>query len=127
MPFIADRVLDLGLNVLDVEANALHICSSEPTTYSQAITGGSVSLGSKTLAAAGIGAPAARSPSGRRVTVAAITDGNVTNTGTAAAWAIVDTTNSRLLATGLLAATQAVTASNVFTLTAFDIGIPGAA
>lgn len=127
MAFIADRVLDLGLNVLDTEATHLHICSSEPTTYAQATTGGAVSLGSKALAAGGIGAPAARSPSGRKVTVAEITDGSVTNAGTAAAWAIVDATNSRLLATGPLAASQVVAAGNVFTLAAFDIGIPGAA
>jgi hypothetical protein len=32
--------------------------------------------------------------------------------------------NSRLLATGSLTASQAVTSGNTFTLTSFDIGIP---
>lgn len=123
MPFIADRVLDLGLTVLSTEANRLDICSSEPTTYAAAT--GSASLGNKTSLS--IGAPAARSPSGRRVTVAQITDGNVTTAGTATHWAIVDTVNSRLLATGNLASSQAVTNGNIFTLPAFDVGIPGAA
>lgn len=122
MPFIADRVLDLGLNVLDIEANRLDICSSEPTTFAAAT--GAASLGNKTSLS--IGAPAARAPSGRRVTVAAITDGTVTATGTATHYAIVDTVNSRLLATGSLSALQAVTSGNTFTLAAFDIGIPGA-
>lgn len=122
MPFIADRVLDLGLNVLDIEANRLDICSSEPTTFAAAT--GAASLGNKTSLS--IGAPAARAPSGRRVTVAAITDGTVTATGTATHYAIVDTVNSRLLATGSLSASQAVTSGNTFTLAAFDIGIPGA-
>jgi hypothetical protein len=123
MPFIADRVLDLGLNVLDTEANRLDICSSEPTTYAAAT--GSASLGNKTSLS--VGSPAARSPSGRRVTVAAINDGTVTGTGTASHWAITDTANSRLLATGTLSASQSVTSGNTFTLAAFDIGIPGAA
>jgi hypothetical protein len=123
MPFVTDRVFDLGLNVLDTEANRLDICSSEPSTYAQATS--TLTLGNKTSLS--IGAPAARSPSGRRVTVAQITDGNVTATGTATHWAIVDTVNNRLLATGSLASGQSVTSGNVFTLAAFDIGIPGAA
>lgn len=122
MPFIADRVLDNGLTVLDTEANRLDICSSEPTTYTAATS--TATLGNKTSLS--IGAPAARSPSGRRVTVAAITDGTLTGTGNASHWAITDTTNSRLLATGSLSASQAVTSGNTFTLGAFDIGIPGA-
>jgi hypothetical protein len=127
MPLIADRVLDLGLNVLDVEANRLDICHTEPTTYTQATS--TFSVGNKT--GLSIGAPAARAPSGRRVTVAAFSDGSVTATSTGAAddaqfWAITDTVNSRLLATGNLAAAQLVTAGNTFSLPAFDIGIPGA-
>jgi len=126
MPFLADRVLDLGLNVLDVEANRLDITHTEAATYTQAIT--TFTVANKT--ALTIGAPAARTPSGRRVTVAAITDGTVTATSTSASddaqfWAITDTVNSRLLAAGSLSAAQFVTSGNVFTLAAFDIGIPG--
>lgn len=122
MSFIADRVLDFGLNVLDTEANRLDICSTEPTTYADAT--GAASLGNKTSLS--VGSPSARTPDGRRVTVAAITDGSVTGTGTAAFYAITDTVNSRLLATGSLQSSQAVTSGNSFSLQAFDIGIPGA-
>lgn len=122
MPWLADRVFDLGLNVLDVEANRLDICNVEPTTFTQATT--TASLGNKT--ALNIGAPSARTPTGRRVTVASFTDGTVTVTGTASHYAVVDTVNSRLLATGNLSATQAVTSGNTFGLAAFDIGIPNA-
>ena len=122
MAFIADRVLDLGLNILSTEANRLDICSSEPTTYAEATS--TTSLGNKTSLS--VGAPDARTPDGRRVTVAQITDGTVDGTGTATHYAIVDTVNNRLLATGSLAVSQAVTSGNTFTLAAFDIGIPGA-
>lgn len=128
MAYLNDRILDNGLSVLDTEANRLDICHTEPTTYAQATS--TYTLGNKTSLS--IGAPAARTPSGRKVTVAAITDGTVTGTsssGTTDAefWAIVDTANSRLLATGSLAAAQYVTSGNTFTLAAFDIGIPGPA
>ena len=123
MAFIADRVLDLGLNVLSTEANRLDICSSEPADFTAATT--TASLGNKTSLS--VGNPEARTPDGRKVTVALITDGVIDGTGTATHYAIVDTVNSRLLATGSLSASQAVTSGNTFTLAAFDIGIPGAA
>ena len=122
MPFIADRVLDLGLNVLSTEANRLDICSSEPADFTAATT--TASLGNKTSLS--VGNPEARTPDGRKVEVAQITDGVIDGTGTATHYAIVDTVNSRLLATGSLSASQAVTSGNSFTLAAFDIGIPGA-
>ena len=120
MATIADRVFDNGLTVLDTEGNRLDITSQEATTYAGATT--TYTLGNKT--ALSIGAPADRTGGGRDVTVAAITDGSVTATGTASHWAIVDTANSRLLATGALNASQAVTNGNTFTLASFKIGIP---
>lgn len=123
MATLNDRVLDNGLTVLDTEANRLDICSTAPTTYTEATS--TYTLGNKTSLS--IGAPAARAGGGREVTVAAFTDGSVTGTGTAAYYAIVDTTNSRLLATGSLSSSQAVTSGNTFSISAFKIGIPAPA
>lgn len=123
MAYINDRVFDNGLTVLDTEVNRLDICSQEPTTYAEATS--TYTLGNKTSPT--VGAPADRSPSGRKVTVSAITDGTVSGTGTASHWALTDTSNSRLLATGSLSASQSVTSGNTFTVTAFDVGIPDAA
>jgi len=126
MSYLNDRVLDNGLQVLDTEADKILICNAEPATFTAA--NATNALGSKTFAAgAAFGSPAARSPSGRKVTSVAISDGTVSTTGTASHWAAVDTVNSRLLAASSLSASQAVTAGNVFTLGAFDIGIPGPA
>lgn len=125
MPTVGDRVLDLGLNVLDVEATHLYITSAEATTFTQASS--TNALGNKNFGVGAVtGSPAAGSPNGRKVTTAAITDGTVTATGTATTWAITDNTNSRLLATGTLSASQGVTSGNTFTLGAFDIRLPGA-
>lgn len=123
MATIGDRVFDNGLTVLDTEANRIDICSTEPTTYAQATstyTLGNAANGNYP----GISAPADRTGGGRKVTVSAVTNGTVTATGTAAFFAITDTVNSRLLATGSLTASQSVTSGNLFTLTSLDIGIP---
>ena len=122
MAFIADYVLDAALAKL-LEANRLDICSQEPTTYAEATT--TYTLGNKTSLS--VGAPTDRTPNGRKVVVAAITDGTVTGTGTATHYAISDTGNSRLLATGALSASQAVTSGNTFTTGTVDVGIPDAA
>lgn len=120
MATIADRVFDNGLTVLDTEANKITITSQEATTYTEANS--TYALGNSTSLS--IGAPADRTGGGRKVAVSAITDGTVTGTGTATHYAIVDTLNSRLLVTGTLTASQAVTSGNTFTLATFDIGIP---
>jgi len=126
MPSVGDRVLDLGLNVLDVEATHLNINTTEQATFAAA-TAGAAFLGTKNFGVGAVcGAPAAGAPNGRKVTTAAVTDGSISTTGTAAAWSITDNTNSRLLASGVLSASQAVTAGNTFTLPAFDIRLPSA-
>lgn len=120
MAYLHNDVFDSGLSVLDTLGDRLDICSSAPTTYAEATS--TYSLGNKTSLS--IGAPADRSGGGREVTVAAISDGTVTGTGTAAYWAIVDVSESKLLAQGSLSSSQAVTSGNTFTLAAFTIGIP---
>jgi len=120
MATLNNRVFDNGLTVLDTEANKVLVTSQEASTYAEANS--TYALGNSTSLS--IGAPADRSGGGRKVAVAAITDGSVSATGTATHYALVDTNNSRLLATGTLTASQAVTSGNTFTLATFDIGIP---
>lgn len=122
MAFIADYCFDLALAGV-ASANKLVICSQEPVTYTEA--NATYTLGNK--ATPTIGSAGDRTPNGRKVTISAITDGTVTGTGTASHWALVDTVNSRLLSTGALSSSQAVTSGNTFTLAAFDVGIPDAA
>tara|TARA_R110000824_G_scaffold146565_1_gene315393 strand:- start:2380 stop:2751 length:372 start_codon:yes stop_codon:yes gene_type:complete len=120
MATLNDRVFDNGLSILDAEANKIAITSQEAATYIEA--NATFALGDSTTLS--IAAPSDRTGGGRKVTVAAITDGAVTGTGTATHFAILDTVNSRLLATGSLTASQAVTSGNTFTLSTVDIGIP---
>jgi len=121
MASIADYVLDAALSKLDTEANRVDICSSEPTTYTAATS--TNTLGNSTSIS--ISAPTDGDTSGRKVTLSAISGASVTGTGTASHFAITDTTNSRLLATGALSGGgQSVTSGNTFSLTAMDIEIP---
>lgn len=115
MAKIIDAAFDAAIGYMITNGNILHICSSEPT-----LVGTLNSLGNKavTLGAAGDG-----TPSGRKTTVPAITDGTVTGNGTATHWAIINTGATILVATGSLNESQAVTSGNAFTLAAFDITI----
>lgn len=120
MATLNDRVFDNGLTVLDTEANRIDVCSQEPTTYTAATS--TYTLGNSTSLSGA--APSDRSGGGREVVFAAITDGSITGTGTATHYAISDTSNSRLLVTGSLAASQSVTNGNSFTGASFATGIP---
>lgn len=120
MASLNNRVLDSGLSVLSTEPNKILITSQEATSYTEA--NATYALGNSTSLS--IGNPQDRTGGGREVEVTAIDDGSVTGTGTATHYAIVDTVNTRLLATGSLNASQAVTSGNTFTLGLFTVGIP---
>lgn len=124
MVYLNDRVLDQGIKILSDEADRIDICSQEPATHTEATS--TYSLGYKDHGAAGsaFGDPGNRTPSGRKVSSTAVTDGEVTATGTATHYAVSDHDATRLLAANSLDASQAVTDGNAFSLPSFDIGIP---
>ena len=122
MPFIADAIFDLALARLDTESNRLDITTQECANYTEATS--TYTKGNKTSLT--VGAPADRTPSGRKVTVAAITANAVSGTGTVTHWAITYTTSSRLDSTGALSASKAVVSGDTFDLAAFDIGFADA-
>jgi hypothetical protein len=119
MAFLANDIFDSGLNVLNTATTTIYITSQEATTRTEATA--TYDLGN---VAVSIPAAVDRTASGggRKVAVPAVTTGSVTDTGTASHYAIVDGT--RLLVTGALSASQAVTSGNSFSLATFDIGIP---
>ena len=117
MAFLIDTAFDSGLSYLDTNGTRIDICyGTEPATYAAATS--TASCGNKT--GLNTGAPQAGATDGRRVIVPAITDGSVTDTQTAAWWALTDG-SSILLATGPLSSNQAVTNGNTFTLDAISI------
>lgn len=125
MAYINSIVLDSGLSYVKTNADKIFICSQEPNTYTGASS--TYALGVKDFGAGGVvnGNIADGSPSGRKVTTNAITDGSVTGTGTASHWAMVYSGGTSLLAASSLSASQSVTTGNTFTLTAFDVRLAG--
>lgn len=116
MASITNYVFDLALAAVDA-ATRLDICSQEPTDITEATT--TYTLGNKT--SLDVGAPAERSGGGREVAIAAFSDGSVTATGTATHYALTDGT--RLLATGSLTSSQAVTSGNTFSIPETKVGL----
>lgn len=125
MPYINDEVFDQGLDFADAFAAGsprVDICSTDPGGVYATVTGNT--LGNKTGASIGVTEDGATD--GRRVILAAITDGSVTGTATATHWAITDGA-AVVLASGPLSSSQAVTTGNTFTLDAISITIRDAA
>ena len=118
MPFLNDSIRNNGLSTLS-GSRVLHICSSEPTDFTQASS--TLTLGNSAIT---LPATSAASPTGRQVTVPAITSGNATAAGTATAYAIVDVATSALLVANALSNSLAVANGNTFTTNAFNIVIP---
>lgn len=120
MATLDNRVFDNGLTILDTEANKLLITSQEAASFTEANV--TYALGNTTSLS--VAAPSDRAGGGREVVAAAISDGSVTGNGTATHYAVVDTVNTRLLATGSLTTSQVVSSGNTFSLGSFTIGIP---
>ena len=116
--FLHNDTYDAALNVIVNATKTLHITSQQVSTFANVAT---YTLGNK--AAPSVGAPADHT-TGRKVTVAAITGGSVTGTGTASHYCIVDTVNSKVLASQVLGSSQSVTSGNTFSLASFDIAFP---
>lgn len=117
-------VLDNGLLGLDANSDSIYICSQQPVDFTTATS--TYGLGSYSFGIGNVfpGSPTNGTPNGRVMTSNAITAGSVTANGTPTYWAIVDTANSRLLATGNLSGGVALTTSNQFALSAITVHIP---
>lgn len=120
MAYVDDHILDPSLSEIDTDCNSIHLCSAEPSTYTEATS--TYTLGNR--ATPTISTPADGSPNGRAVTVSAITDGTVTSAGTATHYALVDTTGTRLLVAHSLASSVALATGSPWQSTAFTIRLP---
>lgn len=117
-----DRVLDLGLNVLDTETTHVELCSQQPANYTEASS--TYNLGTMNFGAGAVfGSPAARSPNGRKVAAVAVTAGVITGNGTATYEAWTDHANSRLHGAAPLVASQVVTSGNSWARASYDVGL----
>lgn len=120
MAELNNDVFDSGLSTLTSSTETLHILSADPgLTWANIAT---YTLGNKS--GPSVGSPTDRTGGGRKVTISATTDGNITGTGTATYYALTDDSDTKILASAALNSSQSITAGNTFTLTEFEIGIP---
>lgn len=110
---IPDSILDLMLAQLD--GDAIHVCSAEPTTYAEA--NATYKLAQDTLTG-GNYADANGDTSGRKTTCTPPTDSTIDSDGTATHIAI--TSGTTLLAV-TTCTSQALTSGGTVTIAAFDI------
>jgi hypothetical protein len=111
---IADSVFDAALNFLETNGTVVHITSADPTNWAGLAA---VTLGNET--ACTYTGPE-NGTSGRKTTLDAITDGDVTGTDTATHFAITNGSDAVYIVQELNAS-QGVTSGNKFTLTAVTI------
>lgn len=120
MASLHNDVFDNGLSTIDNNTETLHICNADPgLTWGNIATYG---IGNK--ATPTIAAPSDRGAGGREVVISAITDGSVTSTDTASHFALTDDSETKILVSGALGGSVAVSSGNSFTLTEFSVGIP---
>jgi hypothetical protein len=116
--YLNDACHDALLNEIDDNVTVLYICSQLVTTYAGASS--TYALGSKSTPT--ISDPTDGDTSGRKITVSAITDGTVSDSGDATHVALCSA--DTLYASYPLSATVTVTSGYTFTLTEHDIENP---
>lgn len=116
MTTVNNLARDAALNWVRTNGTRFDICTSEPTTYANAV--GTASVGN---AAVAIPAPVAGGAGDafRKVVIPNIIGGSVTGNGAAAFWALTNGTDT-LVATGSLDDSQTVVNGNSFNLASFD-------
>ena len=114
---VHDDVLDGAFDVLD-QADLMTVCSSQPTTRTEAIT--TYKLADIAMTPNTDFTKANGDTSGRKVTVAAKSSVTVDTTGTATHVALVDATRLLYVTT---CTSQALTAANTVNFPAWDVEI----
>lgn len=116
---VHDDVLDGALNIIKNNCTRMTVCSSQPTTYTEAITTFELA---DIVMASGDFTNANGDTNGRKTTVGAKSAFAVDSSGTATHVALVDVTNSKLLYV-TTCTSQALTAGNTVSTPAWDIEI----
>jgi hypothetical protein len=124
--FVPDATIDAMLATIATGVDLIHICSTQPTTYTEA--NATYSLG-EVVVTAGVGGgdwtAGNGDVSGRKITMAQQTGVTIDSSGTAAH--IAGTDGSSVLLFVTTCTSLAVTAGNTATINAFDIEVLDAA
>jgi hypothetical protein len=114
---VHNDVLDAALSYIKDNSTRISVCSTQPTTYTEAIT--TYMLAIKTISSTDFTGPADGDTNGRKLTSNQHANISVTNSGTAQHVALSDSANSKLLLV-TTCTSQALTAGNTVTVPAWD-------
>ena len=117
---VHDDVLDGALNIVKNNATRISVCTTEPTTYTEAIT--TYKLAIKTITSADFTGPSNGDTNGRKLRSNQHTGITVDSTGTALHVALSDSVNSKLLYV-TTCTSQGLTAGNTVTIPVWDIEV----
>lgn len=117
---VHNDVLDAALNYIKNNATRLTVCSTQPTTYTEAIT--TNKLADVDIDSTDFTGPADGDTSGRKITVNAQSGVTVDSSGTAAHVALVDVSGTKLLYV-TTCTSQALVATSTVDVPAWDIEI----
>jgi hypothetical protein len=124
MSFLNKKVYDYGLKTITNKANALVICSEKPLSYNEALNDyflGDFGISSSTPIE--ISDPEYVSGNeGRKVIINTIPNGQISKSGIAKHWALINTEFNMLIATEKLNNEIEVEQGNSFLLSSFEIG-----
>jgi hypothetical protein len=115
---VDDSVLDGALNIIKNNVTAESVCSTQPTTRTEAIT--TYMLATKTISGSDVTGPANGDTSGRKITMNQQAAISITNSGTAQHVAL---TSGTVLLYVTTCTSQALTSGNTVTVPAWDIEI----
>ena len=113
---VHDDMLDGALNIIKNGATRISVCSTQPTTFTEAVT--TYMLAIKTITSTDFTGPANGDSSGRKLTSNQHTAISITNSGNAQHVAFCDFSNSKLLLVTTCTA-QELTAGNTVTIPTF--------
>jgi hypothetical protein len=114
--YVDDYYRDLALTAASSGSTfRVMLCNAEPDTYTEATS--TFAIGNKTSPSLSV---VAGTPNGRAAQCVSFANGVVTIQDTAAYWAVVDDTNSRLVSAGALSSPQTVYTANPWTLPTFQ-------
>lgn len=116
--YVHDDVLDEALNYIKTNASRMCVCSTQPTTYTQAIT--TYKLADVDISSSDFTGPANGDVSGRKLTVNEQAEVVVDTSGDASYVALVDTTDLVLLYR-TTCPIKSIVAGNKVTIPAWDI------
>ena len=117
---VGTPVQDALLSYISAHAGQIHLCSSEPATYSEATT--TYSLAYASISSSSFVGPVDGTSGARKITLNAVENMTINNTGEVTHVAVVDVTNAAILFVTTSAA-QSLTAGNKVTIDAFAASI----